>query len=79
MLGISRREIITRFGGAAAWPKAVVIGVLVNPNAPVAETQIGDLQAAANALGLRLHVLNVSSEGDANTTCQRNFLRSLTM
>ena len=48
-------------------PKAVVIGVLANPNAPTAEPQIRDLQAAANVLGLRLHVLNVGSEGDAST------------
>src|SRR5207237_1466794 len=49
-------------------PKAMVIGVLVNPNAAAnAEPQIRDLQAAANVLGLRLHVLNVGSEGDANT------------
>src|SRR5207302_8725979 len=49
-------------------PKAVLIGVLVNPNAMAnAEPQIRDLQAAANILGLRLHVLKVGSEGDANT------------
>jgi putative tryptophan/tyrosine transport system substrate-binding protein len=48
-------------------PKAVMIGVLANPNTPVAEPQIRELQAAANILGLRLHVLNVGSEGDANT------------
>ncbi len=49
-------------------PKAVVIGVLVNPSAAAnAEPQIRDLQAAANTLGLRLHVLNVGSDGDANT------------
>jgi putative ABC transport system substrate-binding protein len=49
-------------------PKAVVIGVLMNPNAAEnAAPQIRQLQAAANALGLRLHVLNVGSDGDANT------------
>jgi ABC-type uncharacterized transport system substrate-binding protein len=48
-------------------PKSTEIGVLVNPSAPVAEPQIRDLQSAANALGLRLHVLNVSSETDLNT------------
>jgi putative ABC transport system substrate-binding protein len=49
-------------------PRAVVIGVLVNPNAAAnAEPQIRELQAAAKTLGLRLHVLNVGSEGDANT------------
>jgi putative tryptophan/tyrosine transport system substrate-binding protein len=49
-------------------PKAVVIGVLINPNAPNTEPQIRELQAAATKLGLRLHALNVSSESDANTT-----------
>ena len=48
-------------------PKAVVIGVFANPNTPVAEPQIRDLQAAANALGLRLHILHVGSEVDINT------------
>jgi ABC-type uncharacterized transport system substrate-binding protein len=48
-------------------PKAVTIGVLMNPNAPTAEPQIRKLQSAANALGLRLDVLNVGSEGDINT------------
>jgi putative ABC transport system substrate-binding protein len=49
-------------------PKAVVIGVLMNPNAAAnAEPQIRELRTAANILGLRLHVLNVASEGDANT------------
>ena len=48
-------------------PKAVLIGVLVNPSGPNAEPQTKDLEAAASALGLRLHVLNVGSEGDVNT------------
>jgi putative ABC transport system substrate-binding protein len=48
-------------------PKAMLIGVLVNRNAPVAEPQIRDLQAAANALGLRLHVVNAGTEGDIPT------------
>jgi putative tryptophan/tyrosine transport system substrate-binding protein len=48
--------------------KTVVIGVLVNPNATAnAEPQIRELQTAATALGLRLHVLSVCSEGDTNT------------
>jgi putative ABC transport system substrate-binding protein len=48
-------------------PKAVTIGVLVNPNAAAnTEPQIRDLQAAANVLGVRLQVLNVGSEGDIN-------------
>jgi putative tryptophan/tyrosine transport system substrate-binding protein len=49
-------------------PKAVAVGVFVNPNAPAnAEPQMRDLQIAANALGLRLHFLNVGSEDDAKT------------
>jgi ABC-type uncharacterized transport system substrate-binding protein len=48
-------------------PRAVLIGVLMNPNAPNTAPQIRELQFAASALGLRLHVLNVGSEGDANT------------
>ena len=48
--------------------EAVAVGVFVNPNAPAnAEPQIRDLRIAANALGLRLDVLNVGSEGDAKT------------
>src|SRR5262249_16831853 len=48
-------------------PKAAAIGVLVNPNAPIAEPQIRDLQAAADALGLRLNIHNVGSEREAST------------
>jgi putative ABC transport system substrate-binding protein len=49
-------------------PKAVTVGVFVNPNALAnAEPQIRDLQIAANALGLRLRFFNVSSEDDAKT------------
>jgi ABC-type uncharacterized transport system substrate-binding protein len=48
-------------------PKAATVGVLTNPNAPAnAEPQIRDLQNAANTLGVRLHVLGVASERDAN-------------
>jgi putative tryptophan/tyrosine transport system substrate-binding protein len=50
-------------------PTALNIGVLVNPNAPVAnvEPQVRDLQTAANALGLRLHVVSAANELDAET------------
>jgi putative ABC transport system substrate-binding protein len=48
-------------------PSAMTIGVLVNPNAPAAnvEPQVRDLQTAANALGLRLRVINAANERDA--------------
>jgi putative ABC transport system substrate-binding protein len=49
-------------------PKAETVGVLVNPNAPAANVkpQVKDLQLAAKALGLRLRVLDVGSERDAD-------------
>ena len=46
-------------------PKATVIGLVVNPTNPtVAEAETRDLQAAARTLGLQLHVLHASNEGD---------------
>jgi putative ABC transport system substrate-binding protein len=45
-------------------PKAMVIGVLVNPNNPNAEPQERDLQAAARTLGLRLVILAAGSDRD---------------
>jgi ABC-type uncharacterized transport system substrate-binding protein len=43
---------------------STVIGLLVNPANPVSESQTRDVQAAAVALGLKLSVLNASSESD---------------
>jgi putative ABC transport system substrate-binding protein len=48
-------------------PKAAVIGVLVNPTSPTAETTPIDLQAAARALGLEIHIVNASTERDIDT------------
>jgi putative ABC transport system substrate-binding protein len=46
-------------------PTATVIPLLVNPNSPnLADIVLRDSQAAAQALGLKLHVLNASSERD---------------
>jgi len=45
-------------------PKAELIALLVNPTSPVAEPQIRDAQAAADALGLKLSVLNAVTEND---------------
>jgi len=46
-------------------PTAKVIGLLVNPTNPVlAEPNTRSVQAAAHNLGLELHVLNASTEGD---------------
>src|SRR5229473_3022593 len=48
-------------------PTAKIIGLLVNPIDPRAETQTRDMQEAAHALGLQIHVLNASTEGEMNT------------
>jgi putative tryptophan/tyrosine transport system substrate-binding protein len=45
-------------------PQATVIGVLLNPDNASAETQLRELEEAARALGLPLHVANASSERD---------------
>ena len=43
-------------------PNAAIIAVLANPNSPIVETQVKELQEAARLLGRRLIVLNASSE-----------------
>jgi putative tryptophan/tyrosine transport system substrate-binding protein len=49
-------------------PTANVIGLLVNPTNPnLAEPTTKNLQAAARTLGLQLHVLHGSTEGDLDT------------
>jgi putative tryptophan/tyrosine transport system substrate-binding protein len=45
-------------------PAATVIALLVNPTNPIAETLSEDLRAAARTLGLQLHVLRASTEGE---------------
>lgn len=47
-------------------PKATTIALLVNPTDPRTKTQTRDMQEAAHALGLQLHVLNASTEGEIN-------------
>jgi putative ABC transport system substrate-binding protein len=48
-------------------PTATMIGLLVNPTDPRSKTQIKDMQEAARALGLQIHVLNASTEGEINS------------
>src|SRR5215510_2477525 len=50
-------------------PKAELIALLVNPTSPVAEPQTRDAQAAADALGLKLSVLNAATENDFDQVC----------
>jgi len=48
-------------------PRAEVIALLVNPNNATAERVIRDVQKAARAKGLQLHVLKASSESEIDT------------
>ena len=48
-------------------PTATVIALLVNPTNPIAEALSRDLQPAARALGLQLHILHASTERDFDT------------
>jgi len=43
------------------------VGVLVNPNFPGGKVHARDAQDAARELGIRIHILNASSEGDLET------------
>ena len=49
--------------GALA-PKAKVIGVLIHPDNPAAQSTVKDLQAAARALGLQLYAVTARDETD---------------
>ena len=45
-------------------PAATVVAALVNPSSPTAEVQSKDMQSAARQLGLKIHILQASSEQD---------------
>jgi putative tryptophan/tyrosine transport system substrate-binding protein len=45
-------------------PTATTVALLVNPTNPLTDTLSRDLQEAAGKLGLQLHVLRASTEGD---------------
>jgi putative ABC transport system substrate-binding protein len=47
-------------------PKAGTLAALVNPTFPGSGIQTRDLQTAASALGLELHILQASTERDIN-------------
>jgi putative tryptophan/tyrosine transport system substrate-binding protein len=48
-------------------PKAMVIGFVVNPNNPSAETDTRGAQEATRTLGLQLHISNASTESEIDT------------
>jgi putative ABC transport system substrate-binding protein len=43
-------------------PQATAVAILVNPTSPTTDSQLRNLQTAAPALGLQLHVLRASTE-----------------
>ena len=45
-------------------PTAALIGVLLNPTNPPAESQLRDVQEAARAIGQQIHIVHASSERD---------------
>ncbi len=62
VLGAKRLEVVSELV-----PKATVLALLVNPSNPNAEPDTKDLQAAADALGRRLHVLRASTIPEVDT------------
>ncbi len=62
VLGAKRLELLRQLV-----PKATTIGVLVNPNSPETEAERKDVQAAAQAIGQQLIILDVSSDHDIET------------
>jgi putative ABC transport system substrate-binding protein len=62
VLGAKRLELLRQLV-----PNATTIAMLVNPNTPNNEAERRDVQAAAQAIGQELVVLDVSSERDIET------------
>jgi putative ABC transport system substrate-binding protein len=48
-------------------PAATIIGLLLDPHDPRAEMQASDMRAAAHALGLEVHFVNASTEGEIDS------------
>jgi putative ABC transport system substrate-binding protein len=61
-LGTKRLELLRQLV-----PKAATIAVIVNPNTPEAERERRDVQAAADAIGQQLIVVEVRSDRDIET------------
>jgi ABC-type uncharacterized transport system substrate-binding protein len=49
-------------------PQAAVIALLVNPNNPIAERTMRDVQEAARAKGVQLQILKAGTEGEIDAT-----------
>jgi len=48
-------------------PAATIIGLLFDPHDPRAEMQASDMRTAARALGLQVHLVNASTEGEIDS------------
>ena len=48
-------------------PAATIIGLLLNPHDPRTEAQASDMRTAARALGLQVHLVNASTEGEIDS------------
>ena len=62
VLGAKRLELLRLLV-----PTATKVGVLVNPNSPETEAERRDVQAAAQAIGQQLLILDAGSERDIET------------
>ena len=51
-------------------PTAGTIGVLLNPSFPPSARQVSDVEEAARAIGVRVHVLRANSESEINSAFQ---------
>jgi putative tryptophan/tyrosine transport system substrate-binding protein len=58
-LGAKRVELLRELV-----PNAATIGILANPNYPVAAAEVADVQAAARAGGLELQIIHASNDGE---------------
>ena len=65
-LGAKRLEVLRDL-----LPGAKVIGLLVNPRNPAAPSEKSDVEAAARALGLQLHIENASNPGEIDAAFDR--------
>jgi putative ABC transport system substrate-binding protein len=51
-------------------PQAARVGILLNPQYPLAESQSRDVQEAARAIGLQVHLLPASNDGEIDAAFQ---------
>jgi putative ABC transport system substrate-binding protein len=58
-LGAKRLEVLSELV-----PKGGLVGLFVNPKNPQASSETGDVQTAAQALGLRIHLEKASNENE---------------